>query len=729
MKMDQAAQISPPIASNLLRTRSDYPAIRDKALQSLYSLGLNDIASLVLQWENEADELYSPRQESEERRRIRIYVRIVQVLIPVSSLKLGREFRLKHHRELQDIHELRLFVEFSASILHNENKVQSSKIVLPTEPIKIVADCYLCCNLMIAPGRVFATEATKYTWVRTTSKLDANAHWTQVVREMRKNGHPLIEIDYINPSENIDVPTWFNLSSSAARSLLKNIDHCTNSKTELSLNHLGSVFAAAIAYSGTVADLARFIGGEYHDGLDLLEHEIRDRGRELAKLFLSLFPSHSKEFLHRMIVKRTVSKKILGHHATIPCPPSVFARTDINFDVLAKVLPYLLNDRGFEALLNLAPGDEYEAAPHARSRISTEDLGTIVRWKRSVLQSTPVLDILYPEEHSHHIDSRTITTQAHTIMLIPQGESISIAEAEVFQKIAKKLGNRWEALYAEYQPGDYKDKTKRFATIRANQEKIGRLILERIRGPRIPCDEAETHKIEKTTISEIMDVVDYLNDTFLRPNKNSNSQSVVKFASYSALKKSSDRWHIDLYRSSFKDPDVTYFPNPQEIDSDKLSAKLINTRRELHVTGSIFKNCLYSKHQGILDGKLYILEGKLKTKKLEFVCSIEFNGQDTFEIIEMKGRFNSLIEIEDQHVIKELLIESDLQKPKSSSDDQVTSKPEDFLIEELELDLIEEDVDLPMYPDRPAPCFIPIDRGPGFAGHSVDPLKDQSSKI
>lgn len=719
----------PPIASNLLRKRSDYPAIRDKALQSLYNLGLSDIASLVLQWENDVDEIYRPRPESEEQRRTRIYIRIARVIMPLNGLKLEREFRLRHHLELQDVHELRLFVELSASILHHQNKVQSSKIALPREPIKIGANCYLCCNLLIAPGRVFATEATKYSWMRITANLEANAHWTQVVREMRKNGSPLIEIDYINPSENIDIPRWINLSSSTARSLLKNIDDCTNSKTELSLVHLGGIFAAAIAYSGIVADLARFIGGEYHDGLDLLEHQIRDTGRELAKLFLSLFPSPSREFLNRMIVKRTVSKSILRRKETVPCPPSVFARADINFDVLGKVLPYLLNDRGFDALLNLAAGDEYEAAPNTRSRMSTEDLGTIVRWKRSVHQPSPVLDILYPGEYSHHIDSKTITTQAHTIMLIPQGESISIAEAEVFQKIAKKLGNRWEALYAEYQPGDYKDKTKRLATIRANQEKVGRLILERIRAAHMPCDEVGSHEIEKTTLSEIMDVVDYLNETFLRPNKSSNSQAVVKFPSYAALKKSSDRWHIDLYRSSFKDQDVTYFHNPQEIDSDKLSAKLISTRRELHLTGSIFKNCLYSKHQRILDGKLYILEGKLKTKELDFVCSIEFHGQDTFEIIEMKGRFNSLLEIEDQELIKALLTESALRKPESSSDDETKSKPGGCSIGEFELGLIGEAFDLPMYPDRPSPPLIPIDRGPGYAGQSIDPLKDQSSRI
>lgn len=656
----------PPIKSKILSQRTDYPFIRANAMEALHALGHEEIALAILEWENKVDDMLGASYNTTHERRVKAFMGRLSVSVPLHYLKITDDQKSQYQRELRNIFEFRLFLELSESILHEKNTIDDIQIALSPKPLKIGAESYLCFNLLITPAQVFWTGFSRYRCCTIISDLDADANSELVINALREHGIPLNEINYIDPGLDIDIPRDVEQSSLALRALKMETDISAETVRQLTIDHLSFVFYAAIECGNEdMKNLVRFIGGSYIEGEKLLKAQIQQNARGFAEIFLSLFPRHSLTFLNRMILRRKVSKFILNQQSSAKCPSSLFRRTDINFDILAKALPYLLYTRGPEALLNIESGDEYSAIPTLRAKQISQDLGKSVRWEKCKIQPEQVLDVLYPDGSLDSQSSQSESLHYNTLMLIPPGLKVSAFEAKLLVTIAGELSARFDALWEQYAPGDYQDRIQRHAVIRANLGKAGRLLLEKIRRSSDKFENLTWINQSSPLISEILDVVDYLNETFLRPNKKSNSQASIKFLSYDEAKKASDRWHVELYRSSFEDEDLSYFPPQKEIDTDVIHARFINTRRDLHLTGQMFKNCVYSKHTDILEGKLHILAGSLKTKTLDFVCSIEFNSDGSFKITQIRGHCNSSIETEDQQLVKIELENAGLERPKS----------------------------------------------------------------
>lgn len=640
-----------PILSATLRGQKGYPTLRRNAIDGLLTIGRSDVIPLLFEWEEQLDGRLSVLNADKSDDRAKLYVwnlgllQAIRRIKPEGSFGDGKDDPLLF-LALEAICQFKFFLRVALS-LKKEGPMDPCQGIFSLEAIQVGAQCKAYHSILISPGRIFVCTASPQ-WVSYFSnKIPNTADAQETLRILRMHGVELIEVDYLNPDKEF-IKFLGNQTLNLRDKINFSLDLTGEEREAIAQHYLASILKGIMMNTDDVIDLCYSLSESLNASFDFLSERIDALAQAQAAQFLSLFPKRSNQLLYRIILNKVAQRLFANNVFPDVFPIALFFRTDLNFDLLCQNLPYLFYLKGHQALIDLNPGDEYTLVPQFKALLSKYDFGKILKWKKIRFQSDVVRDFLFFRTLTYRLE-REVEFNAW-LSFIPYGKRISYYQANILQKLSSSVeapGSYWTA---KIHPGDYSDRLRRYTTIMHNREKAGRLIVEQMEYLSTQQDFASYQK-EQQMVAEFEEIIDYLNERFFKVNEHSNSQPEVRFSSYSAMKKASDTWHASLFNSKFRDEDMTYYSATPEIKSDSIEATVIATRRDLHITGSTFRNCVYSKHSDIVKGKITVVRGLIKNSGRDFVCSVKITPDGSGVIDEIKAPYNVLLTYEETETV------------------------------------------------------------------------------
>lgn len=530
---------------------------------------------------------------------------------------------------------------------------------------RVGSQCLLIGDLLLAPMRVFEVSKHSHTFLTALAQIPAQANPQQVIKIIRNTGVALYEIDPFDMSRIECSDPISNQIRDIKRTLSLSKHLNARQLNKLTSFYLDAFFFHQIVRSQRLVDLIDFtkskrLRGQSTNSIDdeslaPFADQVHALVRTRRESFQSLVGEQHKALFERIVLRRLTQTFFANTPpASEKVPSTIFTNPEINTVVLARALPYLFHQRGPHALCSLVPGDEYEAIPQFRQDMRDQCLNSTHAWSRLKHQPDQVVDLLLPT--FTQADTVKSLNLLKTMQCLPTSSSLSLFEATVTSSVATRTGDLNAPWFKGDPPHIPADKARNFAAAHANRQRLTHLILERARQGR-QTDELVFTDLKNTCRAEMMDVLDYARAKFLSVLGSPPTVAKMRFTTYSQLLSASQRWHRDLYRSQFKDQDMVYFERPLNINSDSVTAILVQTRAELHFQGCMFRNCIYSRHENIVRGESWVMHGELQYTGIKFIAELGWDRDSgVLKVFEMRAPYNEPLDEHIAQVIQAALV-------------------------------------------------------------------------
>lgn len=654
---EKSAPQSYPIESEWLSCDSLYVEMRNQALDDLIAHKKQKCVEAILNYEKTYDTLR--QQATQDALREMAWVQASEVLKESDNVITGG-YPL---REAVGLNLYRWYARFCAEIKEPKGSLICMGDLFGTKPLRLGKDGLLLGNLILMPLKIY--QFSRFLWgveglVSTAIQMQKEA--PDLVNILKGAGVLVREINYLNiwnlPRE-IPIQSGFKVMTETIELAITSQHLCSTKSLEIKKGFLKTVFSK-IASWGDACAVLRINDNKFTEispikilGRSVDEH-LEEHVGIAAEWFLENIPQTKSKLFERIALRTVTLSGLPDNRRVGPIDHSIFFKEDINYEVLAHSLPYLIFVGGEVALSNIEPGDEFDAVPHFR-KILSRSFKTRGLWERISRQPKQTTDSLLRLDGGDPFVNESLLL---TLSAIPRGYFCSPIEAYGIEK-NQVLCDHLRVLDLEVDRDSLASCWKKCEqTAQANKEKAASLLLDNARDL---AKSEDTHErvLKLLTGNEANDVMDYVEAKFISMKGRSKIPK-LRAKSFTELSKASEKWHKEIAEMEFEGEDVRFHPPQGEYETDQITLSFAETKKELHTLGATMRNCVYSMLDSVLRGRCAIIKGRLKGKGNggeRFLARVELSGDDKgIRIIQLRGFANADFDYQKEELIRDQIM-------------------------------------------------------------------------